>query len=208
MRYPPLPCKPLVLALTLACAVGAFSSVARAAPDPAPAAQRVATALVKNTVPAAETQALRRALREETVNHDVTLARDLVIKDAGGQTLLTLPAGTVIGRDKSITRFSAAGQVVRRDARFKDVALNQAVAVADPRSGERLDLPAGTIVRLRRQQRFDPAGNLTREGVDLRAALPDGSLMRIRDRSEAEPATREWAQPTTSGDRPLRLVRS
>lgn len=202
MRYPPLPCKPLVLALSLACAVGAFSSVARAATDTARSPQRAAST-VMNTVAAAD----KRALREETVNRDVTLARDLVVKDAGGQTLVTLPAGTVIGRDKSVTRFTRSGQVARRDARLKDVTLHQAVAVADPRSGEQLDLPAGTIVRVRRQQRFDPAGNITREGVDLRAALPDGSQMRIRDRSEAEPATRAWVQPAASGERPLRLMR-
>lgn len=202
MRYPPLPWKPVVTALALACAVGAFSSLAHSAAPPASPPQHTATAPAP-TAPAVE----KRALRQETVNRNVILARDLVINDASGEVLLTLPAGTVIGRDKSVTRFAAPEQILRRDARFKDVVLHQAVAVADPRNGERIALPAGTVVRFSSQQRFDAAGKVIREGVDLRAALPDGTRMRIRDRSRTEPAGRQWARPTAHDKQPIHLAR-
>lgn len=204
MRYPPLPWKPVVTALALACAVGAFSSLAHSAANPAPHSQHTATAPAP-TAPAPAVE--NRALRQETVNRNVTLARDLILNDAGGAVLLTLPAGTLIGRDKSVTRFAAPEQILRRDARFKEVILPQAVAVADPRNGERIDLPAGTVVRFSRQQRFDAAGKVIREGVDLRAALPDGTRMRIRDRSRAEPVGRQWAPPTAHDEQPIHLAR-
>jgi hypothetical protein len=202
MRYPPLPRKPVVAALALACALGAFTSLAHSAANPVPPPQHTATALVA-AAPAGE----NRALRQETVNRNVTLADDLVINDAGGEILLTLPAGTVIGRDKSVTRYAAPERILRRDARFKDVVLHQPVAVADPRNGERMDLPAGTVVRFSTQQRFDTAGDVIREAVDLRAALPDGTLMRIRDRSRTEPASREWVPPTARAVPPTHLAR-
>lgn len=195
MRYPPLPCKPLVAALSVACALGAFSNLSHAAAKPSPQrtiAAQAASPLAKAAPPP----------RQQTESRNVTLAADLVVKDAGDQPLLTLPAGTIVGRDQSVTRFAPSGQLLRRDARLKDVVLPRAVVVADPRNGEQLNLPEGTIVRLSSKQQFDAAGNLTRKRVALRAALPDGSELRIRDRSQADVAARTWVPPTARAEWP------
>lgn len=124
-----------------------------------------------------------RSLRVKVDERDLTLAAPLDIKDAEGNTIISLPVGTLVGRDRMETRFAAPDQPIRERTDLRDVTLGVATTVTDPRTGNTIELPAGTIIRVKVDVRRDAAGNIVRDRVDLRAVRPDGTKIRIRDRA-------------------------
>lgn len=124
-----------------------------------------------------------RALRERTNARDVVLETPLAVQDAAGATILTLPAGTMIGRERLETRFTAPNQPIRERTDLRGVTLQEAVSVTDRSTGNTVELPAGTVIRVKLDQRMDASGNIARDRIDLRAVLPDGTKVRIRDRA-------------------------
>lgn len=46
-----------------------------------------------------------------------------------------------------------------------------------------IELPAGTVLRVKLDQRFDANGNVVRDRVDIRTVQPDGTKIRIRIRA-------------------------
>lgn len=124
-----------------------------------------------------------RSLRVKADDRDVTLSEPLEIRDGTGSTLLNLPAGTLVGRERMETRFAAPDQPIRNRADLRDVTLGVDTSVTDPRTGTTFDLPAGTVIRVKMDLRRDAAGNIVRDRVDLRATRPDGTQVRIRNRA-------------------------
>lgn len=124
-----------------------------------------------------------RALRERTNARDVVLETPLAVQDAAGATILTLPAGTMIGRERLETRFTTPDQPIRERTDLRGVTLQEAVSVTDRSTGNTVELPAGTVIRVKLDQRMDANGNIARDRIDLRAVLPDGTKVRIRDRA-------------------------
>lgn len=124
-----------------------------------------------------------RSLRVKVDDRDLTLATPLDVKDAAGNTVISLPVGTMIGRDRMETRFAAPDQPIRQRTELRDVTLAVATTVTDPRTGNTIELPAGTVIRVKVDVRRDAAGNIVRDRVDLRAVEPDGTKIRIRDRA-------------------------
>jgi hypothetical protein len=124
-----------------------------------------------------------RSLRSRTAARDLVLGETLAVTDAAGNTLVTLPAGTRIGRERNETRFAAEDQPIRQRTDLRGVRLEAPTTITDRRSGETIELPAGTILRVRLDQRLDGDGNIVRDRIDLRAVQPDGTRLRIRDRA-------------------------
>jgi hypothetical protein len=133
-----------------------------------------------------------RALRERTRDRDLTLSEALELQDATGSTILTLPIDTTIGRERQETRFAAENQPIRNRTDLQRVTLQEATTLTDRRTGDAIELPAGAILRVKLDQRFDAAGNVVRDRIDIKAVKPDGTRIRIRDRSpEIEVVDRE-----------------
>lgn len=124
-----------------------------------------------------------RSLRVKVDDRDLTLVTPLEVKDAAGATIISLPVGTLIGRDRMETRFAAPDQPIRERTDLRDVTLGVPTTVTDRQTGNTIELPAGTVVRVKVDVRRDAAGNIVRDRVDLRAVLPDGTKIRIRDRA-------------------------
>lgn len=124
-----------------------------------------------------------RALRDRTDERNLTLDTPLEVKDATGTTFLTLPTGTSVGRERLETRFAAEGVPIRQRTDLRDVTLQDAASVTNRATGEVVELPAGTVIRVKLDQRMDANGNIVRDRIDLRAVKPDGTRVRIRDRA-------------------------
>lgn len=124
-----------------------------------------------------------RSLRVKADDRDLTLVEPLDVKDAAGATVISLPAGTLIGRERTETRFAAPDQPIRQRTDLRDVTLAVATTVTDRQTGNTIELPAGTVIRVKVDVRRDAAGNIVRNRVDLRAVQPDGTKIRIRDRA-------------------------
>lgn len=124
-----------------------------------------------------------RALRDRTDDRNLTLTTPLEVKDATGTTFLTLPTGTSVGRERLETRFAAEGVPIRQRTDLRDVTLQEGTTVTNRATGEIDDLPAGTVIRVKLDQRMDANGNIVRDRIDLRAVKPDGTRVRIRDRA-------------------------
>lgn len=124
-----------------------------------------------------------RALRDRTDDRNLALTTPLEVKDATGTTFLTLPTGTSVGRERLETRFAAEGVPIRQRTDLRDVTLQEATTVTNRATGEIVDLPAGTVIRVKLDQRMDANGNIVRDRIDLRAVKPDGTRVRIRDRA-------------------------
>lgn len=142
-----------------------------------------------------------RALRERTRDRELTLAEALELQDATGATILSLPVDTTIGGERLETRFAAEDQPIRNRVDLRRVTLQEATSLTDRRTGETIELPAGTILRVKLDQRFDANGNVVRDRIDIRAVKPDGTRVRIRDRSpETEVVDRENEVDHPAGD--------
>lgn len=124
-----------------------------------------------------------RALRDRIDDRNLTLSTPLEVKDATGTTFLTLPTGTSVGRERLETRFAAEGVPIRQRTDLRDVTLQEATSVTNRATGEIVELPAGTVIRVKLDQRMDANGNIVRDRIDLRAVKPDGTRVRIRDRA-------------------------
>lgn len=124
-----------------------------------------------------------RALRDRIDDRNLTLSTPLEVKDATGTTFLTLPTGTSVGRERLETRFAAEGVPIRQRTDLRDVTLQEATSVTNRATGEVVELPAGTVIRVKLDQRMDANGNIVRDRIDLRAVKPDGTRVRIRDRA-------------------------
>lgn len=124
-----------------------------------------------------------RNLRERADDRNLTLAAPLAVVDGAGDPIVTLPAGTLVGRGKTESRFTADNQLIRQRTDLRSVTLAEAVTVNNRVTGESLTLPAGTMLRVKLDQRFDAGGNVVRDRIDLRAVLADGTKLRIRDRA-------------------------
>jgi len=135
-----------------------------------------------------------RALRERIDARPGTLDSALSVVDpTTGTVLFTLPEGTEVGREKSESRFAAGGQLIRQRADLRDVdatvTLSEAITVTNRDTGQRMELPAGTVLsidRLKVDQRMDASGNVLRNRIDLRGVLDDGTRVRIRERLAPE----------------------
>lgn len=124
-----------------------------------------------------------RALRDRIDDRNLTLTTPLEVKDATGTTFLTLPVGTSVGRERLETRFAAEGVPIRLRTDLRDVTLQEATTVTNRATGEIVELPAGTVIRVKLDQRMDANGNIVRDRIDLRAVKPDGTRVRLRDRA-------------------------
>jgi hypothetical protein len=112
----------------------------------------------------------------------VTLTDPLtVVIDAAGDTIV-LPVGTMIGRQETESRVNANNVTVRQETELSKVTLVADLTFTDP-SGKQVTLPAGTILRLQSQTRFDATGKVVRNEFRLRAIEPDGTVVRISDRA-------------------------
>lgn len=139
-----------------------------------------------------------RAARLKVDDRPGTLDAELQVVDPNtGTVVLTIPAGTEVGREKTEMRFGPAVApaepvVIRQRADVRDagnVTLGSPVTVTNRETGQTLTLDAGTVLRIDRlklDQRRDAAGNLIRNRVDLRAVLADGTRVRIRERLAPE----------------------
>lgn len=124
-----------------------------------------------------------RSLRERTDERNLTLENELALVDAAGNPIVTLPVGTMIGREKLESRFTADNQLIRQRTDLRNVTLAEEVTVNNRATGETVTLPAGTVIRVKLDQRLDANGNVVRDRIDLRARLADGTRIRIRDRA-------------------------
>lgn len=165
-----------------------------------------------------------RSLRERVDQRDLTLENPLALVDAAGDPILTLPVGTLVGREKIESRFAAENQLIRQRTDLRNVTLTEAVIVTNRATGESVTLPAGTVLRVKLDQRFDAAGNVVRDRIDIRAVRADGTRLRIRDRAPEVEVNdvenemgdrhrqrgRDMAKPedNSSGDRSSRVERS
>jgi hypothetical protein len=143
-------------------------------------------ALAQTTPPPDDTPVVvieDRALRQRSDERAFTLDQPLSIVDANGAEVIALPVGTSVGREKTEQRFAGPDQLIRQRTDLRNVTLSEAVSVTDRRTGETVALPEGTVLRVKVDQRMDASGNVLRDRVDLRAVLPDGTRVRIRDRA-------------------------
>ena len=142
-----------------------------------------------------------RAQRERTRDRNLALSEPLELQNATGTTILTLPTATTIGQERLETRFAAEDQPIRNRTDLRRVTLQEATTLTDRRTGETIELPAGTILRVKLDQRFDAAGNVVRDRIDIKAVQPDGTRIRIRDRPpEIEVVDRENENGNAAGD--------
>lgn len=124
-----------------------------------------------------------RSVRERVDSRNLVLTCALEVRDATGFTVLSLPAGTNIGRERVETQFAIAGVAICQRTDLRDVLLPEETLVTDRSTGGTVVLPAGTMIRAKLDQRMDANGKIVRDRIDLRALKPDGTQLRIRDRA-------------------------
>lgn len=124
-----------------------------------------------------------RALRDRIDERDVVLTAPLEVKDATGTVFLSLPEGTTIRRERIETRFATATEPIRVRTDLRDVVVPEGgTTVTNRATGEVIALPAGTVFRVKLDQRM-ANGVTVRDRIDFRAVLPDGTKVRFRDRA-------------------------
>ena len=121
--------------------------------------------------------------QNEVTSVNVTLQQPLVI-DLGQGNLITLPIGTMIGREQTETKVNATGVTIGNETSLRNVTLIQDLTFTDPSTGLPVTLPSGTILRLNVEQRFDATGAvLVKNEFALRAAEPNGTVVRLNNKA-------------------------